>query len=304
MMQKIFVISAFLLGVPGKSPLSDVGVERGSVEDSLGSVGDNADDRAGSKKIPNIDKMNAKTVDDKGFPNLREKWKGPPDMKMPEELMERMKRRPEDLTEEERERIREKRAKRKSRPAGPPVAHIFDIKDGEGNIKHLDSEHFPNAKIFMILNIATGCDEMSQLPGLEKVYRDFKPRGLEIIAFPTNSFNEEPLEDEEIQLLIKEQYDITFPVMSKIDVNGDSTSPLYAFLKSHGIGPPPQKPKWTTPGSELKQTDIQWNFEKFLVYEARGRERVMRFPYDMEPQEVGMHVERSMMMMSYKKIEL
>merc|ERR1711879_489580 len=142
---------------------------------------------------------------------------------------------------------------------------------------------------------------MGQLLGLEKVYQDFKPRGLEILAFPSNSFGEEPLEDEEIQLLIKERYDVTFPVMSKIDMNGDSTSPLFAFLKSKGIGPPPKGPKWISPDSEMKQTHIRWNFEKFLVYQARGRERVMRFPFDMEPLEVGMHVERSMMMMNTKK---
>eukprot|EP00495_Collosphaeridae_sp_1-RS-2012_P000844 TRINITY_DN10872_c0_g1_i1.p4 TRINITY_DN10872_c0_g1~~TRINITY_DN10872_c0_g1_i1.p4 ORF type:complete len:62 (-),score=12.61 TRINITY_DN10872_c0_g1_i1:58-243(-) len=59
--------------------------------------------------------------------------------------------------------------------------------------------------------------------------------------------------------------------MSKIDVNGDSTSPLYAFLKSKGIGPPPKRPDWISPETEMKIQDIQWNFEKFLLYEARGR---------------------------------
>jgi len=301
-----------LLGVLGKSSIPDLGVDRGSVEDSLGAFEDNADDSAGSNKMPNNERMkDAKTVNDKGFAKPREAWQAPPhipggpgNMKLPEEMMERIKRRSEDMTDEERERIREKMAKRKSRPARPPQAHTFDIKDGEGNIIRLDPEHFPNAKIFLIVNIASGSDYMSQLHGLEKLYTDFKPRGLEIIAFPSNSFNEEPLEDEEIQLLIKDQYHVTFPVMSKVDVNGESTTKLYAFLKSAGIGPPPRSPVGMSPGSELKKMDIQWNFEKFLVYEARGRERVMRFPFDMEALEVGKHVGRSLMMMAPKKSEL
>merc|ERR550534_1686248 len=203
-----------------------------------------------------------------------------------------MKKRPEDLTEEEREKLRERRARRKSRPAGPPQIHVFDIKDGEGNIIHLDKEHFPNAKIFMIVNIATGSDLMSQLEDLEKIYKDFKPRGLEILAFPSNSFNEEPLEDDEIQLLIKEQYGITFPVMAKVHVNGDNTSTLYTFLKNKGVGPPPKTPDWTPlMDAGLQNKEIRGNFEKFFVYEARGAERVMRFPSDMELMELRMHVE-------------
>jgi len=196
-------------------------------------------------------------------------------------------------------------AKRERRRAGPPLLHSFEITDLEGNIIRLDKKHFPRAKAFFIVNIASQSEYMWQLAELENLYSTLGRYGLEIIAFPSNSFNQEPLEDEQIQALIKEQHDVTFPVMAKCDVNGPDTLPLYSFLKREALGGTPKVPEWSPlEESGLSETDIQWNFDKFLVYTARGKERVIRFPFDLNPSSLERHIERTLEIANKRKREL
>jgi len=181
----------------------------------------------------------------------------------------------------------------------------FDITDGQGNVINLDKKHFPRAKIFFIVNIASESEYTWQLAELENLYADLRSIGLQIIAFPSDSFNEEPLEDEQIQVLMKEQYDLTFPVMAKCDVNGPDTPPLWNFLKSVALGGTPKVPEWAPlEESGLTETDIQWNFDKFMVYKVRGKERVMRFPFDLGPSHLQKHIERTIEIVNENKIEL
>jgi len=199
----------------------------------------------------------------------------------------------------------ESEAKRKREQQGAVRLDSFDITDGQGNVVNLGKKHFPRAKVFFIVNIASESEYTWQLAELETLYARLKRRGLQIIAFPSNSFNEEPLEDDQIQVLMKEQYDVTFPVMGKCDVNGPNTTPLYDFLKSVALGGTPKVPEWAPlEESGLTETDIQWNFDKFMVYKVKGKERVMRFPFDLGPSHLERHIERTIEIVNENKIEL
>lgn len=108
-------------------------------------------------------------------------------------------------------------------------------------------------KVVLIVNVASRCGYTPQYKDLERLYKKYKSQGLVIIGFPCNQFgNQEPGTDAEIASFCKRKYDITFPVLKKIEVNGPGSDPVYEFLTSQ------QKGTW---GNKA----IRWNFEKFLV---------------------------------------
>src|SRR5580658_8355058 len=92
-------------------------------------------------------------------------------------------------------------------------------------------------KVLLVVNVASKCGLTPQYEGLEALYRDDKDRGLEILGFPCNQFRgQEPGTDDEIQDFCKTTYDVTFPVFSKIDVNGPGADPLYQYLRTEAPG--------------------------------------------------------------------
>ena len=92
-------------------------------------------------------------------------------------------------------------------------------------------------KFLLIVNVASKCGLTPQYEGLEALYRDDRDRGLEILGFPCNQFKEqEPGSDAEIQAFCKANYDVTFPVFGKIDVNGPDADPLYKYLRAEAPG--------------------------------------------------------------------
>jgi glutathione peroxidase len=108
-------------------------------------------------------------------------------------------------------------------------------------------------KTLLIVNVASKCGFTKQYTGLEHLYKKYHDKGFEILGFPCNQFGgQEPGNEEEIQKFCKLNYDVTFPLFAKIDVNGKDASPLYDFLKTNAKG---------ILGSEA----IKWNFTKFLV---------------------------------------
>lgn len=108
-------------------------------------------------------------------------------------------------------------------------------------------------KVVLIVNVASKCGFTPQYEGLEKLYKEYKDRGLEIVGFPCNQFmGQEPGSAEEIAQFCSVNYGVTFPVLHKIDVNGDNEDPVYQYLKSKKTG-------------LLGLRRIKWNFEKFLV---------------------------------------
>jgi glutathione peroxidase len=127
--------------------------------------------------------------------------------------------------------------------------HDFTIKHPGGSVRIGDVARGP----LLIVNTASKCGFTPQFTGLEALHRKYHPKGLFVVAFPCNQFGgQEPGSDEEIMEFCSLTYDVTFPVMSKIDVNGDDTDPLFAYLKRKRPG---------LMGSEA----IKWNFTKFLV---------------------------------------
>ena len=107
-------------------------------------------------------------------------------------------------------------------------------------------------KVLLIVNTASKCGFTPQYEGLEELYRDYKDRGLEILAFPCNQFGaQEPGDATEIANFCSLTYDVSFPLMAKIDVNGDDADPIFKHLKKEKTG--------------LLGSGIKWNFTKFLV---------------------------------------
>jgi glutathione peroxidase len=111
-------------------------------------------------------------------------------------------------------------------------------------------------KVVLIVNTASKCGYTPQYQGLEKLWKDISakhPDDFVILGFPCNQFgHQEPGTDDEIQSFCQVNYGVTFPIMKKIDVNGDDAIPLFQWLKAEKPGI-----------MGLKR--VKWNFEKFLV---------------------------------------
>ncbi len=128
-------------------------------------------------------------------------------------------------------------------------------------------------KVLLIVNTATGCGFTPQYEDLQKIYDEFKDKGLEILDFPCNQFKEQaPGTDEEIHTFCKGRFGITFPQFSKIDVIGENASPLFKYLSENtefqGFGA-----KGIVLGPIVRAMDkdykkngnVKWNFTKFLI---------------------------------------
>lgn len=125
--------------------------------------------------------------------------------------------------------------------------HEFKLKSIDGEEVAL-SEY--KGKVLMIVNVASECGLTPQYEQLQALHDKYHEKGLVVIGVPCNQFGgQEPGTELEIKKFCSDNYKVTFPMMSKVDVNGDKQDPLYAFLKEH---------------SE-KKDKISWNFEKFIV---------------------------------------
>ncbi len=108
-------------------------------------------------------------------------------------------------------------------------------------------------KAALVVNVASKCGLTPQYEGLQKLYEEYQGRGFAVIGFPCNQFmGQEPGSAEEIREFCDSTYHVTFPIMEKIDVNGDQQHPIYAELEQ-------------TADADGEAGDVKWNFEKFLV---------------------------------------
>lgn len=143
-------------------------------------------------------------------------------------------------------------------------------------------------KVRLVVNVASKCGLTPQYTALEALYRKYRDRGFEILAFPANEFGaQEPGTNEEIQDFCSTNYDVTFPLFSKIVVKGAGQHPLYTALTSA------QPEALRLPGTDMRAKlkgygietgapdEILWNFEKFLV--NKNGEVVQRFSPDVPP---------------------
>jgi len=107
--------------------------------------------------------------------------------------------------------------------------------------------------VLLVVNTASKCGFTPQYEGLEKLYQEYADQGFEVLAFPCNQFgNQEPGDASEIEQFCKVNFGLTFPLMEKIDVNGENASPLFDWMKIEAPG---------LMGSKA----IKWNFTKFLI---------------------------------------
>ena len=128
-------------------------------------------------------------------------------------------------------------------------------------------------KVLLIVNTASKCGFTPQYDGLEQLQKDFHGEGFDVLAFPCNQFGkQEPGSNEEIVEFCTTRFSATFPIFSKIDVNGADTHPLYAWLKQQAKG---------IMGTER----IKWNFTKFLI--NRQGEVVKRYGSQAKPEQIA-----------------
>lgn len=139
-------------------------------------------------------------------------------------------------------------------------------------------------KVLLVVNVASKCGLTPQYAGLERLYQEKREQGLEVLGFPANNFKgQEPGSDSEIVGFCSTQYDVHFPLFSKISVLGADKHPLYAQLiekqpVATGEGPFRERLKGYGVVAE-NQADVLWNFEKFLI--GRNGEVVRRFSPDI-----------------------
>ena len=152
----------------------------------------------------------------------------------------------------------------------------FNVKDRSMNEVNLGDY---KGKVLLIVNTATGCGFTPQYKGLEELYRKYKDQGFEILEFPFNQFfNQAPGNDEEIHSFCTLKYDTTFPRFHKIDVNGASADPLYAYLP--------------TQNKKGKTQKIKWNFTKFLI--SKNGEVIDRFSPMTKPEKIDKSIKKAL----------
>jgi len=133
-------------------------------------------------------------------------------------------------------------------------------------------------KVMLIVNVASKCGFTSQYKGLEQLHKDLGAKGLSILGFPCNQFGgQEPGSEEEIKGFCDMNYGVTFPLFSKVEVNGDDATALYDYLKSKAPG---------IMGSKA----VKWNFTKFLV--DRNGQVTKRFAPKDKPEDIRSEIEK------------
>lgn len=157
-----------------------------------------------------------------------------------------------------------------SKQEAPKKQTIYDFKEKnitDSPARPVDFSQY-KGKVLLIVNTASQCGYTPQYAKLQDLYIKYNAQGLEILAFPSNSFNQEPLPDEEIVLFCQDNFRVSFPMFIKISVTGADIHPLYAYL--------------TSPETNTKcPGEVKWNFEKFLI--GKDGEIIGRYDSKTEP---------------------
>ena len=151
----------------------------------------------------------------------------------------------------------------------------FTVETNKGEVLEL-SEKLGN--VLLVGKTASKCGFTPQYDGLEELQKEYAEQGFEVIAFPCNQFGaQEPGNAEEIAQFCKLNFDTSFPLMGKVDVNGPAASPLYDWMKSEAKG-------------LMGSTAVKWNFTKFLI--DREGKVVRRFAPQDAPKSIKRHIEK------------
>ena len=153
-------------------------------------------------------------------------------------------------------------------------------------------------KVLLVVNTATGCGFTPQYEGLEKLYEAYHDKGLEILDFPCNQFKgQAPGSDDEIHEFCTLKYNTQFDQFKKVDVNGENEEPLFTFLKAEAPAEEvsglknkmAMKAISKISDTAKKDSDIQWNFTKFLV--DRNGKPVKRYSPTCKPEDIEKDIE-------------
>ena len=150
---------------------------------------------------------------------------------------------------------------------------IYDFKALTSKGKEVDFSEF-KGKVLLIVNTASKCGFTPQFAGLEEMNKKYKERGLVVIGFPCNQFKEQdPGNDAQIEEFCQLNYGVTFQIMKKTDVNGADAEPIFEYLKTqapteeyHGLKAKGAAMLFKSISKSVeKDSDIKWNFTKFLI---------------------------------------
>jgi|TARA_X000000368_G_scaffold418989_1_gene421297 glutathione peroxidase len=148
---------------------------------------------------------------------------------------------------------------------------IYDFSVKDADLKDVSLENYKE-KILLIVNVASYCGLTYQYEGIESLYKKYKDKGFEVLAFPCNQFAfQEPGTNEEIKEFCDIKYGVTFKIFNKINVNGSKSHPVYQYLKDQSPG-------------VAGTTQIKWNFTKFLI--NKNGEVIERFSPQAEADEI------------------
>jgi glutathione peroxidase len=157
------------------------------------------------------------------------------------------------------------------------TAFEFDAIDIDGTPVSLGDYR---GKVLLIVNVASKCGFTPQYAGLETLWQDYREQGLVVLGFPCDQFgSQEPGDEEEIKNFCSINFDVTFPMFAKIDVNGDQAHPLWKWLKQEKSG-------------LLGIGAIKWNFSKFLV--GRDGKVLKRFAPTDKPESLAADIESAL----------
>ena len=148
----------------------------------------------------------------------------------------------------------------------------FKVKDKSGEDVNLS---IYRGKVILVVNTASKCGFTPQFKGLELLYEKYKGQEFVILGFPCNQFaNQDPGSDDEIHEFCQINYGVSFPIMKKIDVNGDNADPLFKWLKNEKSG--------------VLGKAIKWNFTKFLI--NKNGEVIDRFAPTTTPKKIEEYI--------------
>ncbi|WP_164102366.1 glutathione peroxidase [Candidatus Laterigemmans baculatus] len=149
----------------------------------------------------------------------------------------------------------------------PAHALDFQAKTIEG--ESVDLEKY-KGQVVLIVNVASKCGLTPQYEGLQAIYEKYQDKGFVVLGFPCNQFKgQEPGTDAEIKQFCTTKYDVSFPLFSKLEVNGEGAAPLYKYLTSRNTEP-------------VGSGEISWNFEKFVI--GRDGQVAARFSPRTKPE--------------------
>ncbi len=155
------------------------------------------------------------------------------------------------------------------------MTNIFQFKATSIDSKEISLESY-KGQIILVVNTASKCGFTSQYEGFQKIYEKYKDKGFVILAFPCNQFaGQEPGNDSEIKEFCSLKYGVTFPMFSKVEVNGRNAHPLFKYLQKE------------LPG--IMGERIKWNFTKFLI-DREGNPR-KRFAPTTKPKNLCKDIE-------------